>query len=417
MKLTFKTVAKKETFTIDNVEPAATIADVKKLIEQSQGHEPSLQKLIYSGKILADDKTVESYSIKEKDFLVCMVSKPKAAAKAAPASAAANSASPAVTSSTSASAGTSSAAAATEPQTPAQTQTRQEPPPAPAPAQAAPVTTAPDTPVPAGPAAVGDSDNFASAAGRENSIMMLMELGYERPQVEQALRAAFFNPERAADYLLTGIPEHLQREQNQQRAAPETPSPATAGQQQSQTRQTASSAGSAAQSIASAPSGNLFEQAAQRSSGGSGTQSGLGAGAGALGGQELDFLRNDPQFQNLRQIIQSNPQMLEPILQQLAAGNPQLASLITSNPDAFLQLLAEGAEGDEGDDEDGAGGVLPPGAQRIQVTPEENAAIERLCNLGFSQHMVLQAYFACDKNEEIAANYLLEHGHEDDEEE
>jgi UV excision repair protein RAD23 len=36
--------------------------------------------------------------------------------------------------------------------------------------------------------------------------------------------------------------------------------------------------------------------------------------------------------------------MLEPILQQLAEGNPELAQMIGSNQDQFLQLLAEVCE-------------------------------------------------------------------------
>lgn len=99
---------------------------------------------------------------------------------------------------------------------------------------------------------------------------------------------------------------------------------------------------------------------------------GAAAGAGAEGGAglgNLDFLRNNPQFQQLRQIVHTQPRMLEPILQQVGAGNPQLARLIGENPDQFLQLLSE----DTGDDT-----PLPPGAQEISVTEEERDAIERV---------------------------------------
>lgn len=97
-----------------------------------------------------------------------------------------------------------------------------------------------------------------------------------------------------------------------------------------------------------------------------------GAGAGAAAGGEalpnLDFLRSNPHFQQLRQLVQQQPQMLEPILQQVAAGNPQIAQLIGQNEEQFLQLLSE-----DGDD------VLPPGTQTISVTEEERDAIERVC--------------------------------------
>lgn len=61
--------------------------------------------------------------------------------------------------------------------------------------------------------------------------------------------------------------------------------------------------------------------------------------------------------------------MLEPILQQLGASNPQLAQLIAQNPEQFLSLLGEDADDDA---------PLPPGAQAIAVTEEERDAIERV---------------------------------------
>ena len=55
---------------------------------------------------------------------------------------------------------------------------------------------------------------------------------------------------------------------------------------------------------------------------------------------------------------------------------------------------------------------LPPGA--IRVSPDEMASIERLMALGFPKHKAAEAFFACDKNEEMAANFLFENGFADE---
>jgi UV excision repair protein RAD23 len=101
-----------------------------------------------------------------------------------------------------------------------------------------------------------------------------------------------------------------------------------------------------------------------------------GAPAGGGGGGGLGDLRSDPRFGAVRDLVAQNPALLQPVIQQLAQNNPQLAQTLAANPEAFFNLLNEGLEGDDGGD--GEGGAPPPGTHYVQVTPEERAAIERV---------------------------------------
>ncbi|KAI9442608.1 hypothetical protein H4582DRAFT_2110110 [Lactarius indigo] len=348
MAITVKTLQQKV-----EAEPAETVLDLKKKIHDQQGHAVDTQKIIYSGKVLSDDKTVESCSIKEKDFLVLMVAKPKST--------------PAASTSTSTASPVSAPppadSAAPVPSAPASV---------PIPETPAPISSAPASS--AEPAPLGTS--FLSGEALQRTIDNMVEMGYPRDQVLRALRASYNNPDRAVEYLLTGIPAHLETEQSAAPAAPRAqsnlplnppaPSPALAQQQQQQ------------------PS-------VPPSAGGAEGQQGIGA------------LRNDPRLNDLRGLVAQNPALLQPVIQQLAQGNPQVAQLLASNPDALLDLLGGGPE--DGEDE-----AIPPGAHVVNVTPEERAAIERLVALGFPRHAAIEAYLACDKNEELAANYLFEGG-------
>ncbi|KAL5094403.1 hypothetical protein Trisim1_006990 [Trichoderma cf. simile WF8] len=360
MKVTFRDL-KQQKFVLD-VEPTDKISAVKEKISAEKGWDPKSQKLIYSGKILKDDDTVQSYNIEEKGFVVCMVNKPKPAP--APAAAAAPPATPAPP----------VASTPAAPPAPVQSSTQ---------AAAPPATPTPNR-------STGTPSGLAMGSERAEAIANMEAMGFERTQIEAAMRAAFNNPDRAVEYLLTGIPESVQ--QTQRAASPPQ------------------AAAPAAAPLDDSDAVNLFDLAAQRRGGGGAAgQTGGALSPGAAAAQaelgNLDFLRNSPQFQQLRQVVQQSPQMLEPILQQLGAGNPQLAQLIASNPEQFLQLLGEDAEDDV---------PLPPGAQAISVTEEERDAIERLCRLGFDRDQAIQAYFACDKNEELAANFLFDQPEDDE---
>ncbi|KAI0255161.1 hypothetical protein BJV78DRAFT_1273745 [Lactifluus subvellereus] len=386
MKITVKTLQQK-VFQIE-ADPTDTVSDLKEKIKDQQGHPVEAQKIIYSGKVLSDDKT---------DFLVLMVSKPKSTPVA---SASTNVPSPVSAPSPPNPAGSTSAA----PVAPAASQT-----------EAAVSSTPPATPPAPPPAEVPPAEapalgaSFLSGDALQTTIRNMEEMGFPRDQLLRALRASYNNPDRAVEYLFNGIPAHLEAEHSQpaarQPAHPVNPPASTP---------TATPSTASPQVAAPQNPQNLFQLAQQQQQ--QQQQPGYAApglgGLGGLGGAPaMDALRSDPQVDGLRELASQNPALLQRMIQQLAASNPQLAQGLAQNPELLYQLLNSslGAEGGE------EGDLLPPGAHVIQVTPEERDAIAgQLEALGFPRQAAIEAYFACDKNEELAANYLFERGFEDD---
>ncbi|KDO34552.1 UV excision repair protein Rad23 [Saprolegnia parasitica CBS 223.65] len=398
MKLTVKTL-QGVAFPIE-AELTDTVLSVKAKIEQQNGSAVDLQKLIHAGKVLKDESPLSEYNVKENDFLVVMVTKPKAAKKPAAAPAAAPAATPA--------AAPVAAPVAASVATPA------------APAPAAPTATpaAAQAEAPAAPAGIVVGEALSA------TIQQLCDMGFPEDQVRLALQAAFNNPDRAVEYLMNGIPDTRQIPVG---GAPAAAAPA-------------------------APS----------------------AAGGLAGTNSLEALRNHPQFDALRRLIQSNPAALPTVLQQIGGQSPELLRLIHANQEQFVRMLnepiAEAAPADQGGfgDMDDMGGAMPtpqqlqqlmaslspeqqaqmaaqmgmtpqqlqqfsqmlsqmppeavqqmmqqmgggaPGAgapTRIHLTEEEAAAINRLVDMGFDRNEAVQAYLACDKNEALAANFLMD---------
>ncbi|GAA5803121.1 hypothetical protein HPULCUR_008596 [Helicostylum pulchrum] len=372
LQITIKTLQQKS-FKLE-VDSSDSILSVKEKIEKTQGHPISQQKLIFAGKILADEKNIEEYKISEKDFLVVMVSKPKAVPTPKPAEPVAEPVAAAPVAPV-----VAAAAAAAEP----------------AVAAASPAVAAAAAPEATTENASNDSQ-LVTGTQLDGVLQNMMEMGFEREQCVRALRASFNNPDRAVEYLFNGIPQNIQEEMNasqqaQQQAQQQTPEQAP--QQAAPTSPTTEAASNAPLNLFAAAQQQAQAQQQQQQS---------------EGGNNADFagLRNTPHFQQIRQLVQSNPALLQPLLQQLGQSNPELLRSINADPNGFLQALLEGAEDEEG-------GAAPPGSSMVQVTQEEKEAIDRLVALGFERGIVIEAYFACDKNEELAANYLFEHGFEE----
>lgn len=343
MLITFKTL-QQISFTIE-VDPKISVAELKTEIFKKNGPDFPAENLnlIYAGVILDDARNVESYNIDEKKFIVVMVKKLNVAS--------------------SSSASSTSAAASETPKQPPVEKKEETQQPEQKKEEVAAVSAAAAAPEPT-----------ASISGDlDETVKSIMEMGYDRQMVEQALRASFNNPERAVEYLISGIPDNAIDETIQQSA-----------------------------SIASVAAGTPQSAAntSQLSSDSSASE------------HPLEFLRSQPQFQQMRSLLSTNPELLSTILQQIGQTNPALLKLISEHQHDFLNMLNEQEDRDQ--PVGGSNTTSSRDSDRdshptevLQITPQDKQAIERLKAMGFEEHLVLQAYFACEKDENSAANLLL----------
>ncbi|XP_028458119.1 UV excision repair protein RAD23 homolog B [Perca flavescens] len=383
MQITLKTL-QQQTFKID-IDEEETVKTLKERIEEEKGKEHfsvAGLKLIYAGKVLSDDTALKEYKIDEKNFVVVMVTKAKTASAApqpSPATSASSAAAPAAPPASSSSSENTSVPTSTDDKP----EERQSPTAEPA-----------STPVGSSEASTNTNlineavSNLVTGPSYDAMVNEMMLMGYEREQVVAALRASFNNPDRAVEYLLTGIPGR----DSGRASGPEAVVPPVSG-------------------VSTAPIGGISLPANTGSS-------------SAGGGNPLSFLRNQPQFHVMRQLIQQNAALLPALLQEIGRENPELLQEISSHQEQFIQMLNEpnpeavpaggGAGGAVG--AGGIAGDAPGGSHMsyIQVTPLEKEAIERLKALGFPEGLVIQAYFACEKNENLAANFLLQQNFDDD---
>lgn len=350
MKLKIKNL-KNETFEID-VELTDTLTTVKEQIALVRPDLASLGaiKIIFSGTILANDSaTLESLNMKPKDFLVAMPAKKTAA--------------PAVAKPAEATTTTAASTTVAAPGTPA-------PPAAALPAASVQVS--------GGTTGTPMQVDDLTMTPSEATVTQIMEMGFERTQVVAALQASFGNPSRAVEYLFSG---------NIPTGAPPAASAPQPAQASRPPVTPAAAPPAASSSTAAAELGTLSESS------------------------PLAFLQSNPLFIQICTVVQQKPELLPALLQELAQKQPDIVQLINANRQDFYIMLNT-PQGGGGSAAGGGARGLPPGAQQIQVTREENEAIERLCALGFDKNLVIQAYFACDKNENAAANFLLQGGYD-----
>ncbi|KAH0785043.1 UV excision repair protein Rad23 [Histomonas meleagridis] len=115
--------------------------------------------------------------------------------------------------------------------------------------------------------------------------------------------------------------------------------------------------------------------------------------------QELEKEAEDPLVLLRSMILQNPTDSIQILLQTIAERNPKLCSKIRNNPKPFLKAL----------------GLNPDMSSMFknehpilnQLTQEDMDAIHRLEELGFDEITVIQVYLFCNKDEQLAANCLI----------
>jgi len=349
------------------LEPTDTVLSLKEKVAAQHGADVNAVRLAFSGRVLNNPDTLEASRVKDGDTLIAVIPKAKPAPKPAPAAAPKPDPVPA--------AAPAPAPAPSEPEKPATTEAGADKPAAPEGGadkpSSEPIPEAQPATQPAAPA----QPRQPAFQVDDAEVEKLVAMGFPRDECVQALRLAFNNADRAVQFLLEGLP--------------------------------------AGGDVGGDDMGDDGDDDA-----------GSGGGVPMTSSEAFQRLISDPQFQQLRAAIQANPMLLEGLLNQLKQQNPMIYNLIMQNREEFSHWLSAGAApGGAGGmpSAGGAGGAggagvrppagaqLPPGSRLIplDLSEEDRNNIQSLVEMGFSQGDAIQAYIACDKNIQLAANLLM----------
>jgi UV excision repair protein RAD23 len=323
---------------------ASLVKDLKLAVEKAHGFDSQTMKLVFNGQVLDDAKKLSECNIKEGNVVVMM------SAKAKPINVQkeeAKTEEKVPVSNVPVGGNVSQVGAGTGTGTGASTTANVNRPQAQAQAQ-------------------------VQAKDYSNEVNTLMEFGFPKSECEAAIKAARGNVNIATEFLISGIPDNLPQEDivggNGSEVEPNSP---------------------------------------------------------------LAVLRNTASI--VKVLCYNNPSQLQNILLTLQQNSPELMELIRENEEEFKALIQQpiteddmrafqefnrGARGESQSSGQGSqmgqghGGYgqdqSSSGRNVIKLSKTDYDAVGRLKELGFTEMDAVQAYFACDKNEEVAANFLWE---------
>jgi len=343
-----------------------TVLDIKMKIQRElKLGVAEMMNLIHHGVVLQNEMRIAERGLRENDFIVLMLKKNRKKSK--------ESSSESIQVST-----TPTQAASTPPLPPeacTMSATTTADTPVPNSSSVRPVDE-PSTSVEVNPNGVGNESNVLVIGDQCIDVTSnLMAMGFPEADVRLAMSAAFNNPERAVDYLLTGIPE------------------VAAFQPRYQGVGASGSDGADSLDVPVSTSAVSSAPEAVRVLGADDAELARLLARNPLGVTEL--------FQT---VLRQHPEMFQRLSGPDGQLNPEAFNEAVQDPD-FMRMMRDTLMHAEGD--------LQPNLEINQnqnslLTADDEIVVERLEQMGFSRNHVLEAYVVCNKNEQMAANYLFE---------
>jgi len=363
MKLVLKTL-KQVPHEVEVESDETTIKTLKELTELKHGITADTIKLVFNGIVLKDENSIKSYNITEGNVLVMMVSKTKVQNKPKVEEVPVEKPKE-VPSSTSNTGNTQSNINNN-------------------------VGSNPSTSVNQGGEGQGTQNTGSgqTAPNYTNEVNTLVDMGFPKDYSETAIKAAQGNVNLAIEFLYNGIPENLPSNNNTTTTSNNTV-PSTSN------------------------------------TGGSSSTSQTG------GQQPMSSLDAVKRLASIVKVLCANdPSQLQHIIMGLQQTRPELIELIKEHETEFKQIIQSPVTdedlstfsqfnnelgigsrtgGGSGSGTQGGQGGQGGGRQDvIRLSKPEFDVIQKLKEYGFSEMDAAQAYFACDKNEEMALNFLFE---------
>ena len=142
--------------------------------------------------------------------------------------------------------------------------------------------------------------------------------------------------------------------------------------------------------------------------------------------EEINQFTSTPVFQQLRMQAVQNPAIIPQILLLINQSNPNIGRVLMDNRPLIAHLLIHGSmngvqehtseeghpiqEEVQGSDETNQPNVpvQPTMQPTIELSEDDHTNINTIVEMGFSEQQAIEAFLVCNKNLELAINYLFD---------